>query len=349
MSQSSLALDLTAADQAHTVRRRTLLRGIGLSIVALGVSCGPAVPSQTPRLRRVGYLSRNSTPTIEPHIATVRKALGALGYVYGRDVVIEPRSSERSDELLPTLVEALIALPADVIMVEATPAALAAHNGTSRVPIVFSYVNDPVGQGLVTSLARPGANVTGVTTGSGALSTKRLELLKTVAPAAIDIAAVWDVTNPGQDLVMRDTNEIASKLELRIHPYGVHGAGSPEFDTQLSAIAAARPDAVMLMPSMATYETRFAQFAIAQHLPHLVSQYESVRISGALLGIGPDYTALTERAAALVDKILRGASPADVPVEDPTVFLTSVNLVTAARLGVTIPSDILRSATEVVR
>lgn len=331
------------------MRRRTLLRCLSLGIAGAALGC-TASASGTPRsrIRRIGYLSRNKTAGIVPHIDVVKRTLAKLGEVEGHDFVIETRSSEGRIEPLAQLAADLIALPVDVIMVEATPAALAAQKATTSVPIVFGYVNGPVEQGIVASLSRPGANITGVTTQSGALSKKRLELLRAVAPNATVIATLWDSANAGQELVLRDTRDAARELGLTVRDYGVPGPDAPEFDLHLGAMTAQRPDAVMLLANMSSYLTRFTQFAVARGLPHIAAQGDDIASNGTLMGLGPDYTAQTVRAAALVHKILQGARPTELPVEELSQFLFVVNLATARRLGLTVRDDILRQATEVI-
>lgn len=308
---------------------------------------GCAAPSPTtPKVRRIGYLSGNFSVGVLGNVDLIKETLRERGYVRQRDFVVDIRVAEGNNERLPAMAADLITLPVDVLLAEATPAVLAAKQATSAIPIVFLLVNDPVGQGMVTSLARPGANITGVSTLSGALSGKRLELLKESVPGLARLAVLWNANNPGQELVLHDTEDAARALGLALQAHGIHSAA--ELDVALEAIARQRPDALVVLPAF-SYPQRVVDFATNSRLPHMFSQAPPAATGGGLMAFGPDYPAQTRRAAGLVDAILKGARPADLPVEQPTQFVFVVNLVTAQTIGMTIPESVVRQATELVR
>lgn len=334
------------------MRRRAFVRqAAGMTALAVLGGCSELVGTapQPPKIRRIGYLSGNSTVTSSRGIDVVRQTLSELGYVEGRDFVIEIRISDGLIDPLPAMAAELVAQPVDVLVAEAAPAALAAQQATATIPVVFLLVPDPVELGLVTSLARPGGNVTGVPSNSTALSGKKLELLKDAIPHVARVAGLWRSNNPGQVLALEETRAAARALGLEIEAFGVPLGSPGELDKQLEIIAKGHFDALLVMPQFTVaINGKIVDFAGRIGLPQMYSNLEFVR-AGGLMALAPDYFVLSQRTAGLVDRILKGARPADLPVEQPTQFEFVVNLAMARRIGVTIPDSVLRQATEVIR
>lgn len=336
---------------ANVTRRALVHRLAGLGAATLVATCGGQLgnSSRTLRLRRIGFLTGNpSTPGL-PNVALFRQTMRDLGYVEGRDFVVDVRIAEGANELLAAMARELIALPVDVIVAEAGPAQRAAKEATRTVPIVFTLQPDPVGSGMVASVARPGGNITGVSTRSREISPKRVELLKEAVPSLTRVAVIHYAANDTLTLVL-PTEEAARSLGVETETYGVRD--SVELDRALDTIARARFDGLLALPVGSAvrgdYE-RIPDFAAKLKLPQIFSNIEIATVGGGLMHLGPDYDEVTRRAAILVDKILKGASPADLPVEQPTKFNFVVNLSMAKRIGVALPDSVLRQATEVVR
>ena len=318
-----------------------------LGTLAGGLLAAPlAAEAQTAgKVLRIGYLGYSS-PTLERDLVEAfRQGLRDLGYIESRNLVIEYRSAGGKRERFPELAAELVRLKVDVIVTLATPAALAAKQATDTIPIVVAAMADPVGDGLVASLARPGANVTGSTFLGPRLVPKRLELLKEIVPGASRVAVLW---HPGvySDRTMREMlqeTEGAARA-LRMHLQLV-GAGDPDdFGKAFSAMSRERADAVVVFPSPMLYlEHRNIVNLVAQNrLPAVYTWREAVDDGGL---VAPD---TLRHAAVVVDKILRGAKPSDLPVEQPTKFELVINLKTAKALGLTIPPTLLQRADQLI-
>jgi putative ABC transport system substrate-binding protein len=304
---------------------------------------------QVGKVPRIGYLSPGSaTPGPLAYHDEFRRGLRELGYVEGRNIVIEYRFADGNFDRLAQLAAELVQLNVDVIVSVVTQASLAAKNATSTIPIVIVSVGDPVGAGLVTSLARPGANVTGNSAMTTEVIGKSLGLFKQTVPKVSPMAVLWNPDNVVyQGQILRETEVAARTLGIQLQMFG---ARSPdEFDRTFAAIADARAASLLVLPDpvFSAYTTRIADLANKSRLPAMYGLREDAA-AGGLLAYGPKYADLYRRAASYVDKILKGAKPADLPVEQPTKFEFIINLKTARTLGLTIPAGILAIADEVI-
>jgi len=315
---------------------------------AITVLEGCASGGTESRIRTIGYLSGNARASVEALSAPFRQQLAALGYIEGGNIVIEFRIAENVVDRLPAMAAELVALPADVILAEAIPAQLAAKQATATIPIVFVLSTDPVGQGLVASLARPGRNITGVSTASEAITAKQLEILKETIPAMARVVVLWNANNVAMAALLRVIEATAQTLGVAVETIGVHGPD--ELDAALERIRAGRFDALLMLPALSVVRApdHVPEFANKIGLPQMFSDMQFAR-AGGLMHFGVNFAALHRRAADYVDKILKGASPADLPVEQPTQFDLIVNVSTARRLGLMIPNSVLRRATELLQ
>ena len=319
-------------------RRTWLVGSLGLLVAPPAVDAQPA--SKHPR---IGILRPGSPP--DPLLDAFRQGLRELGYEEGRNISIEYRWAEGRDERLPGLAAELVRLKVDVIVAGAG-AVEAAKHATTTIPIVMPVSGDPVRAGLVASLGRPGGNITGLTSLSGELPGKWLELLKETLPRVSRVAVLWD---PASDPSQVKTSEAAARsLGVRLQVLKVGRAASFE-----PAFAEARHNdagalIVLGSPSFYVHRTRLVELAAKHRLPTIYAQREFVVGSGGLMSYGADYHDQFRRAATYVDKILKGAKPADLPVEQPTVFELVINMRTAKTLGLTIPPSVLARANEVI-
>jgi putative ABC transport system substrate-binding protein len=283
-----------------------------------------------------------------PIFEAFREGLREVGLVEGQNIALEWRGAEGKDERLPELAAELVALRVDAIVAETWPAILAAKQSTATLPIVMAVSSDPIETGLVASLARPGGNITGLTTVSTTLSAKRLQLLKEAVPGITRVGLVWaSVAAPDKEPSLREAQRAAQALGMQIHYMEIR---RPEdWDAALVSVSGARPDAVYQLCDPVTLSRRKAlvDFAAKGRLPSIYEMREYVD-EGGLMAYGPSLTGLGRRSAAYVDKILKGAKPAELPVEQPTTFEFVINLATARGLGLTIPQSVLAQATEVI-
>jgi putative ABC transport system substrate-binding protein len=323
---------------------------LGTLVGALLKAPFAAEAQQAAKVARVGYLAANLTAS--PHLREAfLQGLRDLGYVEGRNVVIEYRDAEGKYERFPALAAELVALKVDVIVVTSTPAAVAVKQATRTIPIVFTWAADPVGSGLVTSLARPGGNVTGSSQLALDLVGKRLELLKQVVPGASRVAALWHpgdyVERMEKDMLM-ETDRAARALGLRLQV--VEARGREDFERAFSEMTRASADAVTVLSTNIFFieRRRIVDLAAKHRLPAVYQSRENVD-AGGLMSYGPSVGDLHRRAATYVDKILKGAKPADLPVEQPTKFELVINLKTAKALGLTIPPSVLGRADEIIQ
>ena len=308
-----------------------------------------AVDAQQPgKVARIGYLSPGSPTTFTRFDEAFRQGLRELGYVEGQNIVIEYRWAERRDERLPDLAAELVSLKVDVIVAGGTPAPLAAKHATRTIPIVMSTAGDPIGSGLVASLARPGGNVTGLSARSPELGGKRLQLLKEVVPGVSRVAVLWNAANPYAALVVRETEAAARTLGVQVQSLEVRGPD--DFENALPAAIRGRAGALIVVgdPLLFSYRMRIADFAARNRLPAAYNLREFAE-AGGLMAYGENLADLYRRAATYVDKILKGAKPADLPVEQPTKFELVINLKTAKALRLTIPQSVLIRADEVIQ
>ena len=274
-------------------------------------------------------------------------ALRELGWVEGRNVVFEYRYAENRPERLPELAADLVRLKVDVIAAAGTLAPLAAKRATATIPIVMTAAGDPLGSGLVASLARPGGNVTGMSLMAPDLGAKRLELLKEVLPRLSRVAVLWNADNPYSALVFKETKTGGQILGIEVQSLDVRTPD--DFDGTFEVARRQRPDALITVEDPLTVDQRkrIADFALGQQLPSLHGVREFVA-AGGLMSYGASLADLFRRAAGYVDKVLRGAQPADLPVQQPTKFEFVINLKTASALGLQIPDKLVALADEVI-
>jgi len=320
-----------------------------IAVLAVAMLAPPAVTAQPPaRVARIGYLLTSSleSPETQAALGAFREGLRERGYVEGQNIVIEYRTAEGRIERFPDLARDLVRLNVDLIVAGATPTARGARQATSTIPIVAFAMGDPVGDGLVASLARPGGNVTGLTFLGPQLVPKRLELLKELLPRVSRVGVVW---HPGAfaDQTMKEmwkeTEGAARTLGVQLQRVEVRSAG--ELDGAMSRLARERVDAVLPFPSTLLFNERPRLVALAakHRLPTMFNARQFVELGG-LIAYGADLPDLTRRSATYVDKILKGAKPADLPVEQPTKFELAINLKTAKALGLTVPQSLLLRA-----
>ena len=324
------------------------LARLGILILTILTSALAVEAQPQGKLVRIGLLDFGSpNPSSEARWKALRERLRELGYVEGQNVAFEPRWANGQPDRLPALAAELVNLKVDLIVTATGEAALAAKKATSSIPIVFATTPDPVRMGLVGSLARPGANVTGVISLSSDLSGKRVEFLKQIVPRASRFAILSDPENRSSEFILRDAESVAKSIGVAVQ--SVDARGPKEFDAAFSAMKRARADAVVLAvntPFMA-HRQRIAQLAVSHRLPLMAPAREYAE-AGALISYGTDYPDRFRRAAIYVDKILKGAKPADLPIEQPTKFELVINLKTAKAIGLTVPQSVLGRADEVI-
>jgi ABC-type uncharacterized transport system substrate-binding protein len=322
------------------VDRRAFLAGaVALLAAPLAAESQPAG-----KVYRIGILVPGST---SPQIHAFREGLRDLGYVEGQNLAIEYRSAEDRLERLAGLAAELVTLKVDIIYANVTPAAQAAKNATQTIPIVFGASSDPVDYGLVASLARPGGNITGLSNTGADLSGKRLELLKEGVPGISRIAVLWNSANPIMARQLRETEVAAQVLGAQLQVVDVRGPD--DFARAFRAVAMGRPGALVVLADFLTmnHRGRIAEFATKNRLP-AISEFREFAAAGCLMAYGPSAPDLGRRAAVLVDKILKGAQPGDLPIEQPTKFELVINLKTAKALGLTIPPSLLLRADQII-
>ena len=318
---------------------RVVMQSIGLAASPLGTDA-----QQSAKVPRIGALVVAS-PGFAP-LAGFQQGLRELGYTEGRNIAVAYRYAEgRTDRQDALAVETVRGEP-DVIVVWGTGLAQAARRVTPTIPIVLALGDRPVEMGLVADLARPGGNVTGLTTLSFELSAKRLELLKEVLPALARVAVLY-APDPRVEPTLKELRVAAGTLGVRLQP--LEARGPQDFDRAFAAMSRERADALLLLPTSLspTHGARLAEMALGRRLPVIVQGREVVA-AGALMGYAADWTDMSRRAATFVDKILKGAKPADLPVEQPTRFELQINMRTAKALGLTIPQSVLARAHELI-
>jgi putative ABC transport system substrate-binding protein len=323
------------------MHRRAFIRflaGAGLLLLPLR-----ALAQQ--RVFRIGLLDTGLGDSFA--VPFLRK-LEELGYVDGKNVAIERKSAAGNQTLLADLADELVRARVDIIVTAGTPAGFAAKKATGTIPIVLGANSDPVGTGLVASLARPGGNATGNSLMAPDLSAKRLDILHTLAPALSRFAILWDSSNPGMAQRVRETRLAADKSHVLLHTVGPTNLN--ELDSAFADLLAARPDALLVTaePFTRQHLTRILDFAGANRIPAMFEDSSFVD-AGGLISYGPDYEAVFQKAAVFVDKILKGARPADLPIEQPTKFELVINLKTAQALGLQIPPSLLALADRVIQ
>ena len=307
-----------------------------------------AAEVQPPNKVRIGYLSSNPPSDTQEAIDAFRAKLRGLGYVEGENLLLDSRYAEGRYERLPELAADLVRLKVHVVFTYSTPGALAAKKAMGNIPIVFAGVSDPLVVGLVTSLTRPGGNVTGVTLNNPELSAKRLSLLKEAVPAMSRVAVLANPDFKPSSSIVAETKRAARALRVEIQVLEVREPS--ELGKAFGIMTAAKADAVVVVPDpiFVAQRRRIAELAASSRIPAIYHLRQFVE-AGGLIFYGADYVEAFQQAAGLVDKILKGAKPADLPVEQPWRFALGVNLKTAKALGVTIPQSVLVRADQIIQ
>jgi putative tryptophan/tyrosine transport system substrate-binding protein len=323
---------------------------IGLLLtLTLGLFVAPLLAEAQPsaKVARIGYLL-GTTQEQEPWLEAFLEAMRALGYVEGQHFVMAYRAAAGQSERIPDLAAELVRLKVDVLLVTNASTALAAKHATTTIPIVMAGVAYPVESGLVASLARPGGNITGLASLPHELIGKRLELLKAVLPTVSRVAVLWNPANHASAVAVREADVATQALGVQLHR--VEARGPDAFDRAFAAMTEAHAEALLILgdPLFFEHRRRLVELAVRSRLPtmHNIRPYVE---AGGLMAYGPRTTDLRRRAAVYVDKILKGAKPADLPVEQPMTFELIINLKTAEALGLTIPPTLLFQATDVIR
>jgi putative tryptophan/tyrosine transport system substrate-binding protein len=308
--------------------------------------CIPAEAQQQAKVPKIGWLGTRPASSPDSGIEVIRRELHALGWVEGKNIAFEYRYTEGKLERLPALADELVRLKVDVILTGTTPNARALKSATGTIPIVFSTAGDPVVAGLVDSLARPGGNITGFTTISPVIAGKRLELLKETVPKLPRVAVLW--TPRQSDQSWKQSQLAARELGLQIHSMEVSSAD--QFDSAFKEATKAGSAALAVTPSPVANSNRklIAELAAKNRLPAI---YPDIRWAhaGGLMSYGADRSEPFKRVASMVDKILKGTKPAEIPVEQPTKFELVINLKAAKQIGLTIPPNLLARANKVIR
>ena len=310
--------------------------------------CVEALAQQRGKIPKIGWLGGRSPGGPGSSGDSFRRALSSLGYIEGKSISIEYRYAEDKLERLPALADELVRLHVDVIIAPTTVEVRAAKGATNSIPILFYNVPDPVGSGLVASLARPGGNVTGFSTINALLSGKRLEILKETVPKLKLVAILWDPKNPASAEQWKDSQEPARQLGLQLHSMEVSSAD--KYETAFRDAVKVRSEAVLMTQSTlgASNSRKIVDLAVKNRLPTISTRGEYVNLGG-LMSYGADDTESIKRAALMLDKVLKGTKPADIPVEQPTKFEFIVNLKTAKQIDLTIPPNVLARADRVIK
>jgi putative ABC transport system substrate-binding protein len=326
----------------NVVLRRAFLWALVLVLGTL------ATAQQPKKLPRIGYLAAISASADAPRLEAFRQGLRELGYVEGQNILIEYRHESSDFERLPGLAAELINLDIDVLVAVTTNAALAAKKTSKSTPVVFMGVTDPISAGLAESLARPGGNCTGITNVAAILTGKRLELLKLAIPAAARVAVLWDPQAPGSKPQWEASSKPAEKLDLRLYSMQVSNSGDYAAAFRQAVKAGSGAVWVTLNPLANSNQKLIAESAIDNRLPSICARGDYAD-NGCLMAYGPGYSIEGRDGARFVNKILNGAKPADLPIEQPTQFELVVNLKTAKRIGYSIPQSVLARADRVIQ
>jgi len=335
----------TKADKEITLRLKTGRLIVTLALVILVAPLAAKAQQPTP-VHRIGVLT--GTIPRERNVEAFLEGMRALGYVEGQNLIMEYRGAEGQYERFPALAAELVRLKVDVIVTGATPGALAAKEATQTIPIVMAAIGDAVGSGLVTNLARPGGNITGLSVLDPELIGKQLEFLKDMLPTVSRVAVLWNPAHPAHPLLVRAADVAAQALGVQLH--FMEARGPDAFDSAFAAMASAHASALLVFadPMFTQHRRRLVELAAMSHLPAIYKTRDFVE-AGGLFCYGANVPDQFRRAATYVDKILKGAKPADLPVAQPTKFELVLNLTTAQTLGITMPPSLLLLADEVIR
>jgi putative ABC transport system substrate-binding protein len=324
------------------MRRREFITLVGGAAFAW-----PLASRAQQKIPRIGFMG-NSTAALETNLVDAfREGLRELGYEEGRNIAIEYRWADGNYDKFPTLAAELIAAKVDAIVTAGTPAALAVKRATTTVPLVMVAVGDPIGTGLVPSLARPGGNLTGLSSIAPDLEGKRLQLLREVVPALSHVAMFVNSLNPFHVSSMKQARAAAQSMGIKLQLHDIRN--SEDLDDAFGAIRKERPDALLILADRVFLHNRqrMMDFTNELRLPNVNAYKELVEVGG-LMSYGPSYEDMHKRAAIYVDKILKGAKPADLPIEQPSKFTFIINLKSAKALGITVPSQLLGLADQLI-
>jgi putative ABC transport system substrate-binding protein len=338
-------LDSLSDNRKSKIQNRKL---VGLSVIAFVLVVAGAVghAQQSKKVPRIGFLSPTSD---DSRVEAFRQGLRELGYVDGQNITIEYRWADGRFDQLPDLVAELVRLKVDLVVAVVTQASLAAKKATGTIPIVMIGVSDPVGSGLVSSLARPGANITGTSSMTAEVVGKQIELLKETVAKISRVAALWNPANPVFQAIQRTEAE-ASARALGVQLQILEARGADEIDRAFTAMAKKNMKALLVLndPVFTAHRKRIADLSAKHRLPSVSGTLEYPAVGG-LMAYGPSFPEMYRRAAIYVDKILKGTKPAELPVEQPTKFEMVINLKTAKQIGLTIPPNVLARADKVIR
>jgi ABC-type uncharacterized transport system substrate-binding protein len=341
-----------SAKRAGSKNREKFMRkkviGFAVSALLFALSFSAEAQHQAKKIPRIGVLGVVSASTVAGRIEAFRQGLRELGYVEGKNIVIEYRHAEGKLERLPALAAELVRLKVDIIITRGPPATRAAKEATSTIPIVMAFDDDPVGSGFVASLARPGGNITGLSSVAAELSGKRLELLKEIIPKLSRVAVLWTSTIPGNAQALREVELAAGAFGVKLQSLDV--LNPKDIEPAFRAASKERAEAVLVLasPILISQRRLVIDFAVKSRLSTIYGRPEYVE-DGGLVFYGVSFTDLFRRAATYVDKILKGAKPAELPVEQPMKFEFIINLKAAKQIGLTIPPNVLARADKVIR
>jgi ABC-type uncharacterized transport system substrate-binding protein len=332
-------------DREKDMKKKITVFSLGALLFAL---CGSAAAQQIGKIPRIGYLSGNSPSSESARTDAFWQGLRGLGYAEGKNIVTEYRWAEGKLARLPALAAELVRLKVGVIVTAGTGSTRSANEATNTIPIVMTQDPDPVGNGFVVSLARPGGNITGLSTLSPELSGKRLELLKEIVPKLSRVAVLGTSTNSSNAQALRETELAAGALAVKVQYLDVRDP--KDIETAFRAASKERADAVLLLggPVLASQRTQFADLAVKSKHPAIYWRSDIVE-AGGLMSYAVSFSDLDRRAATYVDKILKGTKPADLPVEQPKRFEFVINLKAAKEIGLTIPPNVLARADKVIK
>jgi ABC-type uncharacterized transport system substrate-binding protein len=338
-----------AGNRREATGNSEIPRAFGFALCAVLFALCSSVYAQQPKaVSRIGVLAQSSAYFLSTQLKAFRQALRELGYVEGKNIVIDYRHAEGKLDRLPVLAGELVRLKVDIIVASSTPAALAAKNATREIPILFETIGDPVASGVVASLARPGDNITGLTMGGAELYGKRLELLKETIPKLTRAALLWNPTSKAAQLNVKETQAAAQALKLQIQSLEVRS--SEDIEPAFDAAIREKTGAMMITQSapITTYSKRIVDLAAKHRLPLIYPQREWPD-RGGLMSYGSNVENSYRRLAVYVDRILKGARPADLPVERSTKLELVINLKAAKEIGLAIPPNVLARADRVIK
>jgi putative ABC transport system substrate-binding protein len=326
------------------MQRRAFITLLGGATLAWPLIANAQPPE---RMRRIGLLQglAASDQDWQRRLSAFRQGLAQLGWVEGRNIILDVRYADGNPERLPALAADLVAAQAEMIVTNAAQPIEAARNVTSTIPIVMASVGDALGAGYVASLARPGGNVTGLTLMATEQSAKRLELMKDISPGLMRIAVIWNENASGHRFQMKEMEPASRVLGLELKSVPIQKAG--DIDAALRSVMQTQAVVTMDDPVIQSNRGRIVDWGMRERIP-VVGEFRPMAAAGALMTYGPNQVDLWRRSAAYVDKILKGAKPADLPVEQPTKFELVINLKTAKALGIAVPPTLIARADEVI-